>query len=71
MLILVGPAGSGKTTTIYTLPEYIAEHHQGQSLIALENPVKRDLPGVTQIEMTPFGELTYELAMRSIVRQNP
>lgn len=71
MLVLTGPAGSGKTTTIYALLRYIASTQPGLSLIALEDPVERDLPGVTQIEVKPFGELTYERALRSILRQDP
>lgn len=71
MLIFTGPAGSGKTTTIYALLGYIAKNHPGLSIIALEDPVERDVPGVTQIEVRPFGELTYERALRSILRQDP
>ena len=70
MLILTGPAGSGKTTTIYALLQFIAQHSTGLSIIALEDPVERDLPGVTQIEVSPFGQLTYERALRSILRQD-
>jgi general secretion pathway protein E len=71
MLVLTGPAGSGKTTTIYALLRHIAQSQPGLSLIALEDPIERDLPGVTQIEVKPFGELTYERALRSILRQDP
>jgi general secretion pathway protein E len=71
MFIVTGPAGSGKTTTIYALLRHIAETSSGLSIISLEDPVERDLPGVTQIEVTPFGELTYERALRSILRQDP
>ena len=71
MLIVTGPAGSGKTTTIYALLRHIADASPGLSIISLEDPVERDLPGVTQIEVTPFGELTYERALRSILRQDP
>jgi general secretion pathway protein E len=71
MLILTGPAGSGKTTTIYALLRQIARLHPGVSIIALEDPVERDIPGVTQIEVSPFGQLTYEKALRSILRQDP
>jgi type II secretory ATPase GspE/PulE/Tfp pilus assembly ATPase PilB-like protein len=39
--------------------------------VTLEDPVERDLPGVTQIEVSPFGQLTYEKALRSILRQDP
>ena len=71
MLILTGPAGSGKTTTIYALLEHIVQTSPGMSIVSLEDPVERDLPGVTQIEVSPFGELTYERALRSILRQDP
>jgi general secretion pathway protein E len=71
MMILTGPAGSGKTTTIYALLRQILRINPGQSIIALEDPVERDLPGITQIEVSPFGQLTYEKALRSILRQDP
>src|SRR5687767_130447 len=71
MLILTGPAGSGKTTTIYALLQHIAQAQPGLSIVALEDPVERDLPGVTQIEVAPFGELTYDRTLRSILRQDP
>jgi general secretion pathway protein E len=71
MMILTGPAGSGKTTTIYALLRQILRSSPGLSIVALEDPVERDLPGVTQIEVSPFGQLTYEKALRSILRQDP
>lgn len=71
MFLVTGPAGSGKTTTIYALLQHIVQSAPGLSVISLEDPVERDLPGVTQIEVTPFGELTYERALRSILRQDP
>lgn len=71
MFVLTGPAGSGKTTTIYALLRHVAQSSPGLSIIALEDPVERNLPGVTQIEVKPFGELTYERALRSILRQDP
>ncbi|HEX4055653.1 MAG TPA: ATPase, T2SS/T4P/T4SS family [Tepidisphaeraceae bacterium] len=71
MMILTGPAGSGKTTTIYALLREILRTRAGLSIVALEDPAERDLPGVTQIEVSPFGNLTYEKALRSILRQDP
>jgi type II secretory ATPase GspE/PulE/Tfp pilus assembly ATPase PilB-like protein len=71
MLLLIGPAGSGKTTTIYALLEHLVATSPGLSIVALEDPVERDVPGVTQIEVSPFGQLTYERALRSILRQDP
>jgi general secretion pathway protein E len=71
MLIVTGPAGSGKTTTIYAQLQYIVEASAGLSIVTLEDPVERRLRGVTQIEVKPFGELTYERCLRSILRQDP
>jgi general secretion pathway protein E len=71
LLIVTGPAGSGKTTTLYALLAHIAATTPGLSLVSLEDPVERDLPGVTQVEVSPFGQLTYERALRSILRQDP
>lgn len=71
LLLLAGPAGSGKTTTIYALLAHLVEHAAGQSIVSVEDPVERDLPGVTQIEVRPFGELTYPVALRSVLRQDP
>jgi type II secretory ATPase GspE/PulE/Tfp pilus assembly ATPase PilB-like protein len=71
MLLVTGPAGAGKTTTIYALLRHIVESDPGLSVVALEDPVERDVPGVTQIQVQPFGELTYERTLRSILRQDP
>lgn len=71
MLIVTGPAGSGKTTTNYALLEHLARTSTGASIVSLEDPVERDLPGVTQIEVSAFGQMTYERALRSILRQDP
>lgn len=71
MLILCGPAGSGKTTAVYALLEQIVRHCPGQSVLSLEDPVERELAGVTQIEVKPFGELTFETVLRSVLRQDP
>jgi type II secretory ATPase GspE/PulE/Tfp pilus assembly ATPase PilB-like protein len=71
LLLVCGPAGSGKTTTLYALMEQMARERPGTSLISLEDPVERDLAGVTQVEVSPFGQLTYEKALRSILRQDP
>lgn len=71
MLIVTGPAGSGKTTTLYALLQFIAQTSPGLSIVTLEDPVERKLAGVTQIEVAPFGELTYERTLRSILRQDP
>ncbi len=71
MLLVTGPAGSGKTTTIYALLAHLADTQPHLGIVTLEDPVERDLSGVTQVQVNPFGELTYARALRSIVRQDP
>jgi len=71
MLVIIGPAGSGKTTTIYALLGHLAASRHGESIISLEDPIERCIGGVTQIEVNPFGELNYATAMKSILRQDP
>lgn len=71
MLLFAGPAGSGKTTCVYAMLARIAAHAHGLSIISVEDPVERDIAGVTQIEVTPFGELTYDRVLRSVLRQDP
>lgn len=71
MLLVTGPAGSGKTTTIYALLEHIAKTGLGVSVISLEDPIERLVNRITQIEVTPQGQLTYERALKSILRQDP
>ncbi len=71
MLLVVGPAGSGKTTTLYALLRELISKQPGLSVVSLEDPVEHELEGVTQIEVSAFGELTYERALRSMVRQDP
>lgn len=71
LLAITGPAGSGKTTTVYALLEHIRNHAPGTSVISLEDPIERGIAGVTQVEITPFGEFGYARALKSILRQDP
>ncbi len=71
MLIVTGPAGSGKTTTIHALLRHFVLTRPELSIVSLEDPVERLVPGVAQVEVSSFGELTYERALRSILRQDP
>jgi general secretion pathway protein E len=71
MLLVTGPAGSGKTTTIYALLEYLAATCAGISILSIEDPVERVLKGVTQVEVSAAGPMTYERALMSLLRQDP
>ena len=71
MLLLTGPAGSGKSTTLAAMLRYILRTCPGKSIVALEDPVERGIEGVTQVQIEPHGELTFPVALRSLLRQDP
>ncbi len=71
LVLICGPAGSGKTTTLYAMLEFIQRERRGQSILAVEDPVEMRLDGVTQVEIAPERGLTYPIALRSLLRQDP
>ena len=69
MLLLTGPTGSGKTTTLYAA---IAETHESRDkVITIEDPVEYQLPGVLQIPVNERKGLTFARGLRSILRHDP
>lgn len=71
LLLVCGPAGSGKTTTLYACLDYILRSRPGVSIISVEDPVEIRLDGITQIALAPERGLTYSVALRSLLRQDP
>jgi type IV pilus assembly protein PilB len=71
MILVTGPAGSGKSTTLYALARHIHRVSPGRSVVALEDPVEQRVDGMTQIQIAPHGELNYPRALRSLLRQDP
>jgi general secretion pathway protein E len=69
MLLVTGPTGSGKTTTLYAM---ISEVNDGQDkIITIEDPVEYQLPGVLQIPVNEKKGLTFARGLRSILRHDP
>ena len=68
-LLVTGPTGSGKTTTIYAALADIARPEV--NVVTVEDPVEYRLDGVYQLEVNPHVELTFESALRSILRSDP
>lgn len=69
MVLVTGPTGSGKTTTLYAA---IAEINQGlDKIITIEDPVEYQLPGVLQIPVNEKKGLTFARGLRSILRHDP
>ncbi len=69
MLLVTGPTGSGKTTTLYGALQKIND--PGKKIITIEDPVEYQLSGVNQIYVKPQIGLTFANGLRSIVRQDP
>jgi len=69
LLPVVGPAGAGKTTTLYAcLWESV---QQGKLVVSLEDPVERILPGVVQMQIRPRAGLGFTEAVRAVLRHDP
>ena len=71
ILLLTGPAGSGKSTTLAALLRYILKSYAGKSVVTLEDPVEIRIEGATQTQITPHGQMTFPTALRSLLRQDP
>ncbi|MFD2168972.1 GspE/PulE family protein [Tumebacillus lipolyticus] len=69
MVLVTGPTGSGKTTTLYAA--MLQRREAGLNLSTLENPVEVKLPGINQVEIQPKTGLSFDLALRSVLRQDP
>jgi type II secretory ATPase GspE/PulE/Tfp pilus assembly ATPase PilB-like protein len=70
LVLLTGPAGSGKTTTIYACLKYLAGLG-GRHIITIEDPVEQVLPGLMQTEVCEARGLTFAVAARHLLRQDP
>ena len=69
MMLVCGPTGSGKTTTLYSLLKYV--HDPDKNLITVEDPVEYQIQGVNQVTVRSEVGLTFASALRSILRQDP
>jgi general secretion pathway protein E len=69
ILLVTGPTGSGKTTTLYTALERL--NKPDVKILTVEDPVEYQMPGINQIQVKPQIDLTFANALRSIVRQDP
>lgn len=69
IILVTGPTGSGKTTTLYAILSKI--NSPDINIITIEDPVEYQLKGIGQIQVNPKIELTFARGLRSIVRQDP
>lgn len=72
VILISGPAGSGKTTSIYAcLREIVERAAQPRSVATLEDPVEAVMPGVAQSQIRPIAGFDYETGLKSLLRQDP
>ena len=69
MIVITGPTGSGKTTTLATILSILNEPIR--KILTVEDPVEYEIPGVNQAQIKPAIGLTFAAALRSFVRQDP
>jgi general secretion pathway protein E len=69
IILVTGPTGSGKTTTLYSSLARLDARHN--NIMTVEDPIEYDLPGVAQTQVNPRIELTFARALRAILRQDP
>lgn len=69
MIILTGPTGSGKTSTLYTSLQAVAKEHV--NVVTVEDPVEYVLPGITQTQVHEAAGMSFAAGLRAILRQDP
>lgn len=69
ILLLTGPTGSGKSTSLYTFLRYL--NKPDTNIITVEDPVENQIDGINQVQVNPKANLTFANTLRSILRQDP
>lgn len=71
MILVTGLGGTGKTTTLYTILNYLQSQKPKRNILTLEDPVELYLPGIRQSQIYPEIGFTFAKGLRSILRQDP
>ena len=69
LILVTGPTGSGKTTTLYAALREVLR--RGVNIVTVEDPIEYRLPGVSQVQVRERSGLSFATALRSIMRQDP
>ncbi len=69
MILITGPTGSGKTSTIYAALDEV--NNESVNIVTIEDPVEYQIKGINQIQVNPAKELNFSTGLKSILRQDP
>ncbi|MFW5435275.1 GspE/PulE family protein [Paenibacillus apiarius] len=69
IVLLTGPTGSGKSTTLYAALSQL--HHEGINVMTIEDPVEYQLPGINQVQVNAAIGMTFARGLRAMLRQDP
>ncbi len=69
LILVTGPTGSGKTTTLYASLNAIKD--DTKNIVTVEDPIEYQLAGITQVQVNPKAGMTFASSLRSILRQDP
>lgn len=69
ILLVTGPTGSGKTTSLYAMLTELNE--VSRNILTIEDPIEYDLPGIGQMQVNPKVQMTFAKGLRAILRQDP
>ncbi len=69
LLLVTGPTGSGKTTSLYSMIRHLAS--PSKNIVTVEDPVEYEFPNINQVQVNAKVNLTFSRALRSILRQDP
>ncbi|MCF7864897.1 MAG: Flp pilus assembly complex ATPase component TadA [Candidatus Pacebacteria bacterium] len=69
IIIIAGPTGSGKTTTIYTILSHLSKLNK--NIVTLEDPIEYVVPGIRQVQISEPADFGFSKALRALLRQDP
>ena len=70
LILVTGPTGSGKSTTLSAMIDYINKN-RSEHIITIEDPVEKDLPNITQTSVNVTAGMTFAVGLRALLRQDP
>ena len=69
IVLVTGPTGSGKTTTLYSILSLL--NKPSVNILTIEDPVEYEIPGINQVQINPQAGLTFSTGLRAFLRQDP